>query len=81
MPDESRSSTKPPDLGETAAAIARGRELVRQAQQSAERADQQVEEAQAAMEQSGRVLNRAHRLLDDMPREQNTATTGSPTRG
>jgi hypothetical protein len=79
MPDESRSSTKAPDLGETAAAIARG--LVRQAQRSAERADQQVEGAQAAMEQSGRVLNRAHRLLDDMPREQNTATTGSLIQG
>ena len=81
MPDENRSSTKPPDLGETAAAIARGRELVQQARQSAERADQQVEEAQAAMKQSGHVLNGAHRLLDDMPREQNTATTGSPKRG
>ena len=51
------------EFSEAAAAIARGRELVKQAHRSAEEANQQAEDAQATMEQSGQALDRSHQLL------------------
>jgi len=54
----------PPDLSETAAAIARGRELVKQMQRSADALERQVEQAHATIEQSGQVLGRSQELLN-----------------
>jgi len=63
--DEARPEAR--EFTEAAAAIARGPELVKQAQRSAEEANQQAEEAQVTMEQSGQVLDRSHQLLDEIP--------------
>ena len=54
-----------PELAEKADAIARGRELVKQVQRSAEALDRQVERAQATIEQSDRILDRSQQLLGD----------------
>ena len=56
-----------PDLSDAMDAIARGRELVKQAQRSAEKAGQRMEDAQAAIARSDRVLDRSQQLLDDLP--------------
>src|SRR4051794_2728449 len=63
------SRPQAPDLSETAEALARGRELVKQAQRSAEEMDRQIEEAQATIQQSDRVLDRSQQLLGDLPDE------------
>jgi len=55
---------EPPDLSETEDAIARGRDLVKQVQRSAEALDRQVEQAHATIEQSGEVLGRSRQLLN-----------------
>src|SRR3954471_20107280 len=73
MPSPNKVKGLPPktsDLSETAEAIARGRELVKQAQRSAEKANQQIEETQATIQQSDRVLDRSQQLPSDMPDEQ-----------
>jgi hypothetical protein len=69
MPNKQGPLSEAPDLSETADAIARGRELVKQAQRSAEKADQQMEDAQAAIARSDRVLDHSQQLLDDLPGE------------
>ena len=56
-----------PELNETAQVIARGRELVKQAQRLREEADRQIEGAQATIEQSGHVLDRSQQLLAGKP--------------
>ena len=56
---------KTPDLSETPEAIARGRELVKEAQRLREQADRQIEEVQTTIEQSDRVLDRSQQLLGD----------------
>ena len=68
MPDKDDPTVADaPELNETAAAIARGRELVKRARQLSERTGEQVGQAQAAVERSGEVLDRAHQLLDEIP--------------
>jgi methyl-accepting chemotaxis protein len=52
------------DLTETAAALERGRELVKQAQKVADDAGHRAEEAQAVAEESDRALDRAQELID-----------------
>src|SRR3954451_6602752 len=64
MPDKANNPLpEAPDLNETASAIARGRELVKQAQRLREEAGRQIEEVQATIEQSDRILDRSHQLL------------------
>ena len=67
MPNQDDPLREAPDLSDAADAIARGRELVKQAQRSAEKADQRIENAQAAVEQSDRVLVHSNQLLDKLP--------------
>jgi hypothetical protein len=73
MPDKANNPLpEAPDLNETASAIARGRELVKQAQRLRrlrEEAGRQIEEVQATIEQSDRILDRSHQLLGDTPGE------------
>jgi hypothetical protein len=50
MPDKANEPLpKAPELSETAQAIARGRELVKEAQRLREQADRQIEEVQATI--------------------------------
>jgi len=66
MPAKAKGVTpEPPDLSETADAIARGRELVKQVQRSAEALDRQGEQAHATIEQSGEGLGRSPQLLNE----------------
>jgi hypothetical protein len=66
MPDKAKGVVpEAPELSETAQVIARGRELVKQVQRSAEALDRQVEQAQATIEQSDRILDRSQQLLGD----------------
>lgn len=58
-----------PELNETAAALARGRELVRRAEESAQAAGQQLEDANAAAQQTEETLDRAQQLIDQIPSE------------
>ena len=60
------AEVKAPELSETAAAIAKGRELLQKADQIALEAGQQAEEAQATVAQADRVLDKAHKLLTDI---------------
>jgi hypothetical protein len=70
MPDKANEPLpKAPELSETTQAIARGRELVKDAQRLREQADRQIEEVQATIEQSDRVLDRSQQLLGDRKRE------------
>jgi hypothetical protein len=66
-----------PDLSEVAEAIARGRELVKQAQRLREAADQQIEGVQATIEQAECVLDRSQQLLGDNSASR-VPSTGSP---
>ena len=66
-----------PDLSETAQAIARGRELVKQAQRLREEADRQIEGVQATIEQAGRALDRSQQLLGDKAASYVPSPTGS----
>jgi len=52
-----------PELNEAAHALARGRELVKQAQRLRDDADRQIEEVQATIEQADRVCDRSKQLL------------------
>jgi len=64
MPDKAKGVVpEAPELSETAQAIARGRELVKQVQQSAEALERQVERAQATIERSDRILDHSQQLL------------------
>ena len=64
MPEDTREAVnEAPELSETANAIARGRELVKQVQQSAEALERQVERAQATIERSDRILDHSQQLL------------------
>jgi ElaB/YqjD/DUF883 family membrane-anchored ribosome-binding protein len=66
MPDKANDPLPiTPDLSETADALARGRELVKEAQRLREQADRQIEEVQTTIEQSDRVLDRSQQLLGD----------------
>ena len=66
MPDRANDPLpKPPDLSETAEAIARGRELVKEAQRLRDEADRQIEGVQATLEQTDRALTRANQILGD----------------
>ena len=66
MPDKANDPLpKAPDLSETAEAIARGRELVKQAQRLREAADRQIEGVQATLEQADRALTCANQILGD----------------
>ena len=68
MPDKANDQLpETPDLSETAEAIARGRELVKQAQRLGEEADRQNEGVQATIKEADRVLDRSHELLRDTP--------------
>ena len=53
-----------PELSDTADAIARGRELLKHAQSTAEAADRQASEAQASAEETKGLVERANELLD-----------------
>ncbi len=66
-----------PELWETAEAIARGRELVKQARQLGEAADRQIEEVQATIEQAECVLDRSQQLLGDKSGSSAPSSTGS----
>jgi hypothetical protein len=66
MPEDNKGAVNgAPELSETADAIARGRELVKQVQRSTEAAERQVEQAQATIEQSDRILDRSQQLLSE----------------
>ena len=67
MPDRANKPLpKAPDLSETAEAIARGRELVKEAQRLRDKADRQIEGVQATLEQADRTFNHANQILGDM---------------
>ena len=77
MPDKANDLLpKAPDL-ETAQAIARGRELVKQAQRLRDEADRQVEEVQATLEQADHTLNRSHQILGGTSASRVPSGTGS----
>jgi hypothetical protein len=66
MPDKANDPLpKDPDLSGTAEAIARGRELVKEAQRLREAADRQIEGVQATLEQADRALTRTSQILGD----------------
>jgi hypothetical protein len=68
MPDRPNDPLpKAPELNETVEAIARGRELVKQAQRLGEEADRQNEGVQATIKEADRVLDRSHELLRETP--------------
>lgn len=71
MAGEDRKDALPraPELGEVAAAIERGRRLVRQAEQAAEVATQQAEEARVVADETDKALDRAQRLIEDIEAE------------
>ncbi len=78
MPDKANDLLpEAPDLSETAQAIARGRELVKQAQRLREKAYQQIEEVQVTIKQADRVLDRANQLLGDKSANREPASRGS----
>ncbi len=66
-----------PEPNEAAEAIARGRELVKQAQRLGEAADRQIEGVQATIEQAECVLDRSHQLLGDRSASSAPSSTGS----
>jgi hypothetical protein len=66
-----------PDLNEAAQAIARGRELVKQARRLGEAADRQIEEVQTTIEQAECVLDRSHQLLGDTSASRAHSSPGS----
>jgi len=77
MPDKANDLLpNAPDL-ETAGAIARGRELVKQAQRLREEADRQIEEFQVTIEQGDRILDRSQQLLGDTSVSRVPSGTGS----
>ena len=77
MPDRANDPLpEAPDLSETAQAIARGRELVKQARRLGEEADRQIEGVQATIEQADRVLDRSHQLLGDRSGSRALSSTG-----
>ena len=55
-----------PEFNETSAVIARGRELVRKAHDTADSALKQGATSQALAERSEKVIDRAHNLLDGL---------------
>ena len=71
MPDKANDPLlePAPELNETAEAIARGRELVKQAQRLRDETDRQIEEAQVTIEQADRVCDRSKQLLAGEPNE------------
>ena len=67
MPENAKDmASVPPELAEKADAIARGRELVKQVQRSAEALERQVEQAQATLEQTDRVLDRSQQIREKL---------------
>ena len=79
MPDRPNDPLpKAPELSETVEAIARGRELVKQAQRLGEAADRQIEEVQATIEQAECVLDRSQQLLGDTSASRAPSATGAP---
>ena len=77
MPDRANDLLpKAPDL-ETAQAIARGRELVKQAQQLRDEAERQIEDVQATLEQADCALDRANQILRDSSESRVPSGTGS----
>ena len=78
MPDRANDPLpETPGLDETAQALARGRELVKQAQRLREEADRQIEGVQATIEQADRALNRANQVLGDKAASHVPSPTGS----
>ena len=69
---------KAPDLNETADAIARGRELVKEAQRLRNEADRQIEGVQASLEQADRALNHANQLLGNTSASRAPSPTRAP---
>ena len=79
MPDRANDPLpETPELDETAQAIARGRELVKQAQRLREEADRQIEGVQATIEQAGRALDRSQQLLGDKAASRALSSTPAP---
>ena len=79
MPDKANDPLpKTPDLRETADAIARGRELVKQAQRLREQADRQIEGVQATLEEADRTLDRANQILGDKAASRVPSSTPAP---
>jgi hypothetical protein len=77
MPDRANDLLpETPDLNEAAQAIARGRELVKQAQRLGEAADRQIEEVQTTIERAECVLDRSQQLLGDKSASRAPSTTG-----
>ena len=73
MPDKANDPLPDaPELCEAAEAVARGRELVKQAHRLGEAADRQIEGVQATIEQAECVLDRSHQLLGDKPEKGQT---------
>ena len=78
MPDEANGPLpEAPDLRESAEAIGRGRELVKQAQRLGEAADRQIEEIQTTIEQAECVLDRSQQLLGDTSASRAHSSPGS----
>jgi hypothetical protein len=78
MPDRANDPLPAtPDLRETAEAIARGRELVKQARRLGEAADRQIEGVQTTIEQAECVLDRSHQLLGDTSASRAHSSPGS----
>ena len=79
MPDKANGPLpKTPDLSETAEAIARGRELVKEAQRLRDEADRQIEGVQATIEQADRTLDRANQILGDPTAHGSPSSTPAP---
>ena len=67
-----------PDLTEPADALARGRELVKEAQRLREAADRQIEGVQSTLEQADRTLNHANQLLGNTSASRAPSPTRAP---
>ena len=78
MPDKANDPLpEAPEFYEAAQAIARGRELVKQAQRLGEEADRQIEGVQATIEQAECVLDRSQQLLGDKSASSAHSSPGS----
>jgi len=79
MPDNANEPLpKAPDLREPADAIARGRELVKEAQRLRDEADRQIEGVQSTIERADRALTRANQILGDKAARVPSSTPAPP---
>ena len=79
MPDNAKKPLpKAPDLREAAGALARGRELVKEAQRLRDEADRQIEGVQSTIERADRALTRANQILGDKAARAPSSTPAPP---